>query len=214
MTIEEAAMSPKTVHVAVYDTLSDWEIGYVTAHLHGPEWHREPGQFRVRTVGLTKDPITTKGGLRIVPDLSLDELEPSDSAILVLPGADTWIDGSGSTAPFAAAARRFVEAGVPVAAICGATVGLASVGLLDDRQHTSNAAMFLAGTGYQGAHLYRDELAVTDRDVITASATAPVEFAREILARLDAYRPETLASWYKLYGQQDAAGFFELMAAS
>lgn len=207
-------MSPKTVHIAVYDTLSDWEIGYVTVHLNSPDWHHEPGQFRVRTVGLTRDPITTKGGLRITPDLSVDELDPSDSAILVLPGADSWIDGSGDNQAFAAAARRFVEAGVPVAAICGATVGLAMEGLLDDREHTSNAAMFLSGTGYRGAHLYRDALAVTDRDVITASATAPVEFAREILARLDAYKPETLASWYKLYGQQDATGFFELMAAS
>lgn len=207
-------MTTKTVHLAIYDTLSDWEIGYVTVHLHSPEWHREPGRFRVQTVGLTKDPVTTKGGLRITPDLSVDELDPSDSAILVLPGADTWIDGSGANQPFAAAARRFLEAGVPVAAICGATVGLAMEGLLDDREHTSNAAMFLAGTGYQGGHLYREALAVTDRDVITASATAPVEFAREILARLDAYEPATLASWYKLYGQQDAAGFFELMATS
>lgn len=204
----------KTVHVAVYDTMSDWEIGYVTVHLNNPGWHREPGRYRVQTVGLTKDPITTKGGLRITPDLSIDELDHRDSAILVLAGADTWGDDSGDIQAFAAAARRFVEAGVPVAAICGATVGLAMEGLLDDREHTSNAAMYLAGTGYEGGHLYRETLAVTDRDVITAPGTAPVEFAREILARLDAYKPETLASWYKLYGQQDANGFVELMAAS
>jgi putative intracellular protease/amidase len=203
-----------TVHVAVYDTLSDWEVGYAIAHLNSDDWQREPGRFRVMTVGLSRAPITTKGGMRITPDLAVDELRPSESVMLILPGADTWVDGSGANQPFGAAARRFVEAGVPVAAICGATVGLAVEGLLDDREHTSNAAMFLAGTGYQGVARYREAPAVTDRDVITASGTAPVEFAREILGRLEAYSPATLTSWYKLYGQQDPAGFFELMAAS
>jgi hypothetical protein len=55
---------------------------------------------------------------------------------------------------------------------------------------------------------------VTDGDLITASPVAPVEFARAIFARLGMYEPGTLASWYKLYGDQDAAGFHELMAAS
>ena len=89
------------------------------------------------------------GGLRISPDLALDELRPADSAMLILPGADTWL--TGGNRPFAAKARDFLDAGVPVAAICGATAGLAAEGLLDDRRHTSNAAEFLAGTGYGGA---------------------------------------------------------------
>ena len=60
--------------------------------------------------------------------------------------------------------------------------------------------------------VYRDEPAVTDRDLITASATAPVDFARAILARLEVLEPHVLDSWYKLYGRQDPAGFHELMA--
>ena len=102
---------------------------------------------------------------------------------------------------------------MPVAAICGATGGLALAGLLDDRAHTSNAAEFLTGLGYGGAAHYRDEPAVTDGDLITASSTAPVEFAREILARLDVYEPHVLDSWYKLYGRRDPAGFYELASA-
>jgi hypothetical protein len=47
--------------------------------------------------------------------------------------------------------------------------------------------------------------------LITATAAAPVEFAREIFAALDLYEPGVLASWYKLYGQQDPAGYYELM---
>ena len=200
----------ETVYLAVYDTLADWEPGFATAHLNKPMWHRTPGRFRVATVGPSTAPVTTAGGVRILPDVALADVAPADAAMLVLPGNDIW--HTAAFVPFAAAARAFLDAGVPVAAICGATGGLALAGLLDDRAHTSNAAEFLTGLGYGGGHLYRDEPAVTDGDLITASATAPVEFAREILARLDVYEPHVLASWYKLYGRRDPAGFHELMA--
>lgn len=200
------------VHLAVYDTLADWETGYATAHINNDDWQQEPGRYHVVTVGATDAPVTTKGGLQVVPDMVLADLRPADSAMLILPGADTWLTG-GNTA-FAAKAREFVEAGVPVAAICGGTVGLASVGLLDERAHTSNHPVVLQSTGYAGGAHYRDEPAVIDADVITASATAPVEFAREIFARLGLYSPAVLESWYKLYGLGDPAGYFELMDAA
>src|SRR4051794_31117057 len=126
-----------TVHVAVFDALADWEIGYVTAHIRRPSWQRNPGRYRLVTVGPTTDPVTTMGGLRVVPDIPLADLDPADSALLILPGGDTWAEPE--MAGFRAAARRFLEADVPVAAACGATFGLAVEGLLDDRPHTSNA---------------------------------------------------------------------------
>ena len=81
-------------------------------------------------------------------------------------------------AGFRAAARRFLAAGVPVAAICGATFGLAIEGLLDDRAHTSNAPEYLEYSGYRGGDRYVDEPAVVDGDLITASGVAPVHFAQ------------------------------------
>ncbi|MBC7304790.1 MAG: DJ-1/PfpI family protein, partial [Nocardia sp.] len=112
--------------------------------------------------------------------------------------------------PFAHKARQFVEAGVPVAAICGATFGLAREGLLDDRAHTSNAAEFLVYSGYAGAEHYVEAPAVTDRDVITADSMSPFEFAREIFARLDLYEPHVLQAWYQLFAQKDPAGYAAL----
>jgi putative intracellular protease/amidase len=205
-------MTATTVHMAVYDTLSDWEVGFATAHINNGLWQREPGRYRVVTVGESHEPVTTMGGMRVTPDVVLDELRPEDSAMLIMPGADGWLTGGNTS--FAEKARQFLDAGVPVAAICGATGGLAAAGLLDGRQHTSNAAEFLAATGYGGGSLYRDEPAVTDGDLITATATAPVEFARHVLARLDLYEPAVLASWYKLYGLHDPAGYFELEGLS
>src|SRR6266699_106633 len=204
-------MNTTAVHVAVFDTLADWEIGYATAPIRRDQWQREPGRYSVVTVGPTREPVTTMGGLRITPDIALAELRSDDSAMLILAGGDRWAEAS--MAGFRAAARRFLAAGVPVAAICGATFGLALEGLLDDRAHTSNAAEYLTYSGYAGGDRFVTEPAVTDGDLITASAVAPVHFAQAVFSRLGLYEPGVAASWFKLYGERDPAGFFELMSA-
>jgi len=202
----------ETVHVAVYDGLSDWEIGHALGSLCGGLGQQSPGRFQVRTVGLSTDPVLTMGGLRIVPDMTLAELRPADSAMLVLAGSTDWVIGDASTVPFAKAARKFLDAGVPVAAICGAVAGLAREGLLDDRAHTGAAAEFLASTGYAGGSLYREADAVTDQNLITAGPTEPVPFAREIFARLGVYSPAKLDAWFRLYAHGDPAAYYELAA--
>jgi hypothetical protein len=56
--------------------------------------------------------------------------------------------------------------------------------------------------------------AVTDRGVITAAATAPVDFAREIFAALDLYEKSVLDAWYGLFSTGDAKYFHQLMQAT
>ncbi|MFI5803652.1 DJ-1/PfpI family protein [Streptomyces sp. NPDC051561] len=197
-------MSPKTVHLAVYDAYADWESGHITAELtdHG---------YTIRTVALTDRSVVTKGGLRVLPDMTLDGLRAEDSALLILTGGELWDSGE-KLAPFAATARTFLEAGVPVAAICGATAGLAREGLLDERRHTSNVSFYLAATGYRGSAHYADADAVTDGDLITANSTQPEAFAREILRRLDVFPPEKLDAWYRLFHDSDPTAYEVLTA--
>ncbi|ROO89151.1 DJ-1/PfpI family protein [Actinocorallia herbida] len=205
--------SVRDVWVAVYDGWADWEAGHAIAHLAKAEWQREPGRYRVRTVGATAGPVTTAGGIRIVPDAVLGEVGPEGSALLILPGADGW-DEPGTLDPFADLARRFLDTGVPVAAICGATAGLARAGLLDDRAHTSAVAEYLAATGYEGGAHYVEADAVTGGNVITAGPTEPVAFAREIFARLGLYEPAVLDAWFRLFAHSDASAYPVLMAAA
>ncbi|MGF6892510.1 putative intracellular protease/amidase [Nocardia sp. GAS34] len=198
----------RTVHMAVYDTFADWEVGHATAGINRALWHREPGTWRVRTVGPTREAVTSMGGMRIVPDLALDELAPGDSAMLILPGSA--IAESGALAAFGTKAGEFLAAGTPVAAICGATFVLAAAGLLDERTHTSNDPGYLAMSGYSGGEHYVADTAVTGGDLITATGTRPVEFAREIFARLGVFEPRVLDAWYALYGDNDPKGFYTL----
>lgn len=160
-------MTSTPVHVAVFDTWTDWEVGHAIAHVRRASWQRDPGRYEIVTVGVTSDPIVTMGGLRITPDTTLDEVGPAESAMLILAGGDTWADDT--MQPFRDAARDFVAAGTPVAAICGATYALALAGLLDDRPHTSNDPSFLAMSGYSGGEHYVREPAVSDGTVITGT---------------------------------------------
>jgi putative intracellular protease/amidase len=192
---------PETIHLFVFDTLADWEPGFAVAGLNNPDGQKAPGRYQVRTVALTRDPIKTIGGVRIQPDLSLDRLTPGESAMLILPGGEKWDQGGSMEA--VEKARAFLLAGVPVAAICGATAGLARGGVLDTRKHTSNAPDYLAATGYRGAHLYQTADVVSDQNVITASGMKSLEFAREIFARLDVYEEKVLEAWYGLFKTGD-----------
>lgn len=199
-------MSRKPVHLAVYDTLADWETGFATAYL-------ARNGYEIRTVGGSGEPVLSTGGLRIRPDLTLDTLRPEDSSLLILPGADLW-DTSDDLAPFARTARAFLDAGVPVAAICGATAGLAREGLLDDRNHTGAVSFYLAATGYAGGDRYVEADAVTDANLITAGPTEPVAFAREIFRLLGVYEGEVLDAWYRLFHDSDAAAYEVLEKAT
>jgi putative intracellular protease/amidase len=199
----------RTAHVAVYDTLADWEVGHLLAELRTGRMTGAP--FDVVTVAEAPDPVTTMGGVRLLPDALLADLDPAGGDLLVLPGADLWDAGGG--AGFAAAAGRFLAAGVPVAAICGATAGLARAGLLDHRRHTSAAAEYLAMTGYAGGAHYVDERAVVDGDLITAGPQSPVQFARATMSRLGLASPKLLDAYEGVFHRADPAAFAALTAA-
>lgn len=209
-------MARKTVHLAIYDTLADWEAGHAVAYLRNTEYHRPPRDvFEVVTVSpVAGQVVTTAGGVRILPDLALEDLRPESSALLIMPGADLWSSGD-ELAPYADKAAEFLAANVPVAAICGATAGLARAGLLDDRPHTSAFAEYLtAQPGYHGHAHYLDADAVTGRDLITAGPTGQVAFAREIFRCLDVYEPKVLDAWERLFGNSDADAVPTLAAAA
>ncbi|WP_030863079.1 type 1 glutamine amidotransferase family protein [Streptomyces sp. NRRL S-37] len=192
-------MTRKPVHLALYDTFADWETGHATAHL-------ARAGYEVRTVTPAGEPVTGIGGLRVLADLALDELRPEDSALLILPGADRWDEGDG-LAPFARTARAFLDAGVPVAAICGATAGLAREGLLDTRAHTSAVPFYLAATGYAGGDRYVEADAVTDGGLVTAGPTEPVAFAREIFRLLGVHDDTVNDAWYRLFHDSDPEAY-------
>ena len=185
----------RAVHMMVFNGLADWEAALAIAEL------RRTGGYKLVTVGFGRDTVTTMGGLRVVPDLDLSDFAPQNAGLLIVPGGDLWEAGEYPRPAFERALRDTAAAAVPLAAICGGTVALARAGLYQGRRHTSNDRNWLLATvpGYAGHELYRDEVAVRDNKVITASATGSVEFAGEIFAELEMLPAHQRTIWFALF---------------
>ncbi|HUA45844.1 MAG TPA: DJ-1/PfpI family protein [Solirubrobacteraceae bacterium] len=106
--------------------------------------------FDVVTVGLTGDPVTAYGGLRLTPHMAMAEAGPLD--LLVVPGAiaidDVLADEALMRAVGAAAERART-----VASVCTGAFVLGRLGLLEGRRWTTHwedvpdLAARTAGTG-------------------------------------------------------------------
>jgi putative intracellular protease/amidase len=202
-------MSGRNVYVFVFDSMADWEAAFAIAGINNPQFQRTPGRYRIVTVGVSDQPVTTMGGVRILPDATLADVDLRQAAMFILPGGETW-EADANPEAIRMARTCFLE-GIPVAAICGATLSLARAGMLDDFHHTSNSREYLAASGYRGGKFYCDVPAITDEGVITASGVAPIEFAREIFRLLNLYTPEALDAWYSLFRFGDASRYHDLV---
>jgi putative intracellular protease/amidase len=201
-----------TVYLYVFDTMSDWEIGYLTAELNSGRYYKKGlAPSKIVTVGIEKTPVTTMGGLKILPDIQLDECHIESADALILPGGETWTEAMHQ--PILKIAERCLKEGILVAAICGATMGLAQSGLLNSHWHTSNDLEYLKMVcpTYTGENYYKMESAVTDGKLITASGIAPLEFTVHVLKSLDVFSSKTLDAWYSLNKTYESNYFYELM---
>jgi putative intracellular protease/amidase len=187
-------VTSKAVHLLVFDGYADWEPAHALAEL------RRSGNRSVVVVGFGDEPVTSMGGLRVSPDVTLRETRRSDVEILILPGGDFW-ESIYPEAELNHTLTELTASGVPIAAICGATLALARAGLLNDRRHTSNMPGYLAqhAPQYSGASLYEDAPAVSDGGVITASGLAPVDFAREIFRELKIFSAADEELWFDMF---------------
>ena len=67
-------------------------------------------------MGIEKTPITTMGGLKILPDVNLGGCSIENADALILPGGNTWTETIHE--PILAKAEQCLMEGLIVAAIC------------------------------------------------------------------------------------------------
>ena len=187
-------MPTKAVYFLVVPGFADWEAAHALAEL------RRHGGYRVEVVGLTTLPVESMGGLRVQPSCSLTDVDPADVAVFIMPGGDRW-ETSPLEPELAVLLRRLDAAGVPLAAICAATVAIARTGLLRGRRHTSNGRAYLERQvpDYDGGAEYVEAPAVRDHGLITASGLADVEFAAELFNELGVLSESDRVVWADLF---------------
>ncbi|MDY3989473.1 MAG: DJ-1/PfpI family protein [Massilioclostridium sp.] len=185
----------KTVLFALLDKWADWEAAYLSSALQ----MLGQNQFSNRVLSLTKDPVESIGGFRVVPDCDLQSV-PADYDALILIGGMSWRDTS------AQQLKSLIESclidGKVLGAICDASAYLGTIGVLNSVRHTSNDLNDLkawAGDAYTGEDNYVREQAVRDCNVITANGTAALEFAQEVLLALKVAPEEAIHEWYQFH---------------
>lgn len=197
-------------YLYVLNTMADWEIAYITAELNSGRFLKD-GKVTISKVSNNSNPVTSMGGMSIDVDIKLSEVEFLEGDLLILPGADTWMEEEHNY--IIEMVESLIDRGVIVAAICGATIALANAGILNSRKHTSNGKGFLEiiCPEYNGSNNYIDCPAVCDCNLITASGLAPLEFTYEIMKRIKVMKEETITAWYKLYSMKESKYFYELL---
>jgi putative intracellular protease/amidase len=211
MKMEDMKMN-NTVYLYVFDTMADWEIGYLTAELNSGRYFKKGlSPSKIVTMGVDRKPVTTMGGMKIIPEITVEDCNITKIDALILPGGDTWMDAAHQSV--IKLAEKCINENIIVAAICAATLGLARSGLLDTRWHTSNDLDFLKMlcSDYKGDKYYKYEPAVTDGKLITAPGTAPLEFTLHVLKALEVFSPETLDIWYKMIVTRQPEYYYKLM---
>ncbi len=182
------------VYFLAFDGFADWHAAQALCEI------RRPGEWQLQTVGFSMQPVLSMGGLHVLPELTLEQIDLKRAALLIVPGGYLWERGHGEDA--VEAARRVHAAGAPVAGVDSGVLVLARAGLLDACRHTGSWPGHI-GTHvptYAGTEQYDPTvLAVSDGGAITASQLGGVEFAREVIRTLDLYSPADREQWYRMF---------------
>lgn len=185
----------KTVLFVMIDQFADWEAAYLSSAIY----MLGQGRFRVKTISLTKESVTSIGGFHILPDFDMECMLPEYEALILI-GSMTW------RSERAKAIKKLVETcqlkGKILAGICDASAFLGTVGALNNLEHTSNDLEDLkkwAGDAYRGEQKYKMRQAVRDGKLITANGTASLEFAKEVLYALDVAPKEKIKDWFQFH---------------
>lgn len=190
-------MSDKVLFVLL-DEYADWEAASLAAALN-EEPEGDGRRFDVKTVSLTKDPVTSIGGFTVLPDYGIEDV-PEEFAGLILIGGNSWrTDGSERVMELVGKA---INQQAVLGAICDATVFLGRNGLFNDVPHTSNHLEDLqetAGDRYTNESHYLHQQAVRSGQLITANGSAFLEFGKHVLEALNAAPQPEIDEWYGFF---------------
>lgn len=166
----------KKVLMFIYDSFAEFEISIFITSLNGKN-------FKLETFSITDQPVISAGKLRVIPDLTMDDINVEEYVALIIPG--------GEPSPHLTNQKllnlisSFYEQKTLIGAICGGPALLGAAGILDNVSYTTSIT--------KDDHLYRDvmnwdhkkeHLLVIDQHVITATGSNYIVFAEEVLRKL------------------------------
>ena len=186
-------MDTKNIYIFLFNGFSDWEISYLTPELNKSE------KINLKYFTIDGLEITSMGGLKITPDLSIQEIDLDTVSALILPGGSAW--EKKSIKGIDELVEKLYSKNIMIASICSATTFLGQKGYLDNIKHTSNAVDYLKyiAPKYKGEKKYQSDLVVTDKNIITANGFSPIEFTREVFKSIELKSEYDIEKWFQLF---------------
>lgn len=196
-------MKNRNCYLFVFDGYSDPEPALAIANL------QKFSDCSVYTFSLDGRPIRSMANIHVQPDRAMAHVDIDTMDLLILPGGEAWENGGNrEVMPLV---KKAIEKQKTVAAICGATIGLANEGYLDNIRHTSNTAAYLRNfaPAYKGAKHYEVSPAVADGNIITANGAGIIDFMVTIFKKdqfMDEAELEGVEKLYKSGGLDNPFG--------
>lgn len=188
----------KEILFVILNDFADWEGAYIAPNLQAGVEPGSESKYIVKTVSVTKEPVTSIGGFKILPDYSINDI-PADYAGIILIGGMSWFTPEAEL--IVPLVKDAIENNKLVAGICNGSVFLGKHGFMNEVNHTSNGLEYLkayAGINYTGECHYVDGSAVRDKNIVTANGFSALEFSREILYALEADTPKKIEKSYRM----------------
>ena len=186
-------MKKRKCFLFIFNGYADWEPSLAIATL------KSYSNFSIRSFSIDKSPVRSMAGLTIQPDYSVDEINPDEVDLLILPGGEAW--KKGGNREITSMVKSIAARKGNIAAICDGTLFLAGLGYLNRVWHTSNGPDYLPENvaSYKGKQYYENLPAVVDNNIITANGAGMVEFTIEILRQQKVFDEVMLEKVCDLY---------------
>lgn len=178
----------KKVLFFLYPGYADFEINILSMAFHGN------APYRTVTAALQEHlagGVTGAAGMTVMPQVAIEAVDPAEYEALVIPG--------GNPLPLLAneelrrVVRGFQEAGKYLGAICAGPAVLADAGVLE---HVSYTTSLTADENPEYRDVFpwerkREAHVVNDGRIVTATGSAYVEFAGELLETMEFFEQDT-----------------------
>jgi 4-methyl-5(b-hydroxyethyl)-thiazole monophosphate biosynthesis len=132
----------------------------------------------VITAGLKEGAIEGRSGIKMIPDFSIDKINPDEFDVVVLPGGSPGFINLGNDERVINLVRELYRKDKYVTAICGAPSVLSKAGVLKKRK----ATIYPGCKEMLGDAKYLDERVVIDGKIITSQGPGTaMEFSMKLV---------------------------------
>ena len=189
----------KNIVFVILDEFADWEAAFLSSALNDKNITKN---YTTNFASIDKNLKKSMGNLKVLPDLTLEEIDENDVDGLVLIGGRTWRSQTEETnSKIVELVKKFKNnSDKVVGAICDAAYFLATNGLLNDRKHTVNSFDEIKDNlNYTNAKNFVEMESVIDGNLVTAKGDSPIHFAKNVMMALGDIPEKNVNLFFDIY---------------